>query len=144
VVQSQHVAELHQEQQHRGHVLEAGHHGMRRELDQRAEPHQPEQRLKRPAEQDDGEEHQQRGRHAGLATAEIAMQQGKKQQAEEERRGDPWRINTRGAVAKHDAHHAGDDRRDQSRHRAIGKVFVAEADEGEHAERHRERDGDGR
>jgi hypothetical protein len=32
MLKAQHVAELHQKQQHRGHVLEAGHHRMRREL----------------------------------------------------------------------------------------------------------------
>ena len=32
VIEAQHVAELHQKQQHRGHVLETRHHGMRREF----------------------------------------------------------------------------------------------------------------
>ena len=79
VVKAQHVAELHQEQQHRRHVLEAGHHRMRREFDQRAEPQQPEQRLEQAAEQDDGEEHQQRrghvrrrDRHGSRCTSEYS------------------------------------------------------------------------
>ena len=70
------------------------------------------------------------------------MQQGVKQQAEEERRGDARRIDARGAIAEHDADHAGDHRRDQSRHRAVGEILVAEADEGEHAERHGKRNRD--
>jgi hypothetical protein len=58
MLKAQHVAELHQKQQHRGHVLEAGHHRMRREFDQGAQPQHAEQRLQQPAEQNDGEEHQ--------------------------------------------------------------------------------------
>ena len=80
VIKAQHVAELHQEQQHRGHVLETRHHRMRREFYQRAQPQYSEQRLQQAAEQDDGEEHQQRGgdagccaRHRGrVATAKTA------------------------------------------------------------------------
>ena len=85
VIIAQHVAELHQKQQHRGHVLEARHHGMRREFYQRAQPQQAEQRLKQPAEQDDGEKHQQRGGDAGCgarrggrdATAKTAAGRGR-------------------------------------------------------------------
>ena len=49
VIEAKDVAELHQEQQHRGHVLKAGHHRLRREFDQRAQPQQAEQRLQQAA-----------------------------------------------------------------------------------------------
>jgi len=53
------------------------HDRMRRELDQRTEPHQPEQRLEDSTEQNDGEEHQKRGGDAGFAAScGVAMQQG--------------------------------------------------------------------
>ena len=95
------VAELYQEQQHRGHVLETGHHRMRRELDQRAPSHQSEQRLEQAAEQDDGEEYQQRGGDVGFSVHRGgAMQQGLEQQPKKECRGDPRRVDARRAVAE--------------------------------------------
>ena len=42
VIEPEHIAELHQEEQRRRHVLEARHDGMRRELDQRSESQQSE------------------------------------------------------------------------------------------------------
>ena len=54
------VAELHEEQQRRRHILKAGHNGMGGKFDQRAEAQEAKQRLKDAAEPDDHEQHQQR------------------------------------------------------------------------------------
>ena len=100
-IEAEDVAKLDQEQQHRGHVLKAGHHRLRREFDQRAEPQQAEQRLQQAAEQDDGEEHQQRRGNVWRAElCRIAVQQRVEQQTEEERRRDARGIDPRRTVAE--------------------------------------------
>ncbi len=63
IVVAQDVAKLHQEQQHCRHILESSHHGMRRELDQRAELEQSEQRLQQAGKQDDDKQHEEAERH---------------------------------------------------------------------------------
>src|SRR6185312_13059541 len=66
------------------------------------------------------------------------------QKAKEERGGDTRGINSCRAIAGQHADEAGDDRGDKSRHRAIGEILVAKRHKGEHAESHRERNGNGR
>ncbi len=70
----------------------------------------------------------------------IRMHETVKQNAEKECGCDAWRVESRGLVAQHHADHADDQRRQQPRECAAGEVFVAERDEREHAEAHRQRD----
>jgi hypothetical protein len=134
------VAELHEEQQNRRHVLEARHHRMRRKLDQCAEPQQAEQHLEHATQQDDREERKQRRRHVRQCI--VGMHQRKEQQTEEERRGDARRIDQRRALAQKHADEAANQRRQQARKRAVGEIFVAKGHKGEHAEADRQRNGE--
>ena len=144
-VEAKHIAELHQEQQYRGGILETRHHRMRRELDQRAQPHQAEQQLKYAPQQDDREDHREGQRQpAGAHHRRLGMHEAVQQDAKEERGGDPRRVEGRGLVAQQDADDADDQRGYQPGKRTAGEVFVAERDECEHAEAHRQRDSDAR
>ena len=139
LIEAEHVANLHEEEQRRRHVLEARHHRMRRELDERAEPHQPEKSLKNAAHQNDREEHRERGRGARRSNS-VGMQQRIEQQPQKEGRGDARRINHRGALSEHHVDHAHDKRGDQTRDRPPGEILVAQRDKGEHPEADRQRD----
>jgi hypothetical protein len=135
------VAQLHQEQQYRRGVLETGHHRMRRELDQRTEPDQPKQQLEQATEQDDGKNDGEGQRQpAGLHDRCVGMNEPIEQDSEKEGRRDARRVQGRRLLAECDAGDADHHRRGQAGQRAGREVFIAERDEGEHAEAHRERD----
>ncbi|HEY2211612.1 MAG TPA: hypothetical protein VGH62_08350, partial [Bradyrhizobium sp.] len=80
-VEAEDVADLHEEEEDRRGVLEAGHHRERGELDQRAEADGAEQRLEQAGEDDDGEEDRQEVLRLGGG---VGMDEAGEQQAEKE------------------------------------------------------------
>jgi hypothetical protein len=97
---SEHVAELYQEEQQRGSVLESRHDRLRRVPDERTQPHEAEQRLKGAADEDDREDDGERVIDVSRPDdGRIGVRERKDEGAEEERGDDAWRVDGRRPVA---------------------------------------------
>jgi len=131
MLKAQHVAELHQEQQHRSHVLETGHHRMRREFIR--EPSRSSRTaLQQPPSRIMAKNTSSVAATSGSPSTVVARCSRIEQQTKKEGRGDTRRVDA-GRRSPRAANKTRDHSRDKAAIGAIGEVFVAQCHEGKHA-----------
>ncbi len=98
-VETHHVAQLDQEQQYRGSILEACHHWVRNELDQRSQLYQTEQPLNRAREYGDKKQYAQSEHQVHAVANRVRVHQLVEEDSEKERGRNAWCVHIGGLVA---------------------------------------------